>query len=387
MQISKIQTTKFYKRLIIIFLTIALITLGVIIYFSFSKTTITVHLIPKTVSTIINTEVEKELTLGENTAAHKLSGFILTTTVSGSQTFINTNQGGQVEAQAIGSVTIYNNWSTDQPLMATTRLLTPEGILFRIRERVDVPAGSKIENIEVYADQLGASGNIGPATFSIPGLWPGLQDKIYAESTAPMTSGLREARTITQQIINETKSVLKGELINKAKKNLVNNDEIKNHQFNKLGQAVATIILEEESSAAEGEEATSFAITMKLKVIVVNIDENKLLNLALNKLEEELPSDEKLHETSNKTLSYNVEEYNLEDQTATLKVEIIAGAIPRSSSPILNKDNLTDKNSQEINTYFSNFDEVLSVNINFSPFWITTTPGLKENIELLIEEQ
>jgi len=386
MKISKIQTTKFYKRLIIIFPAIALITLGVIIYFSFSKTTITVHLIPKTVSTVINIDVEKELTDEENTTAHKLPGFLLATTVSGSQTFINTNQGGQVEAQATGFVTIYNNWSTVQPLMATTRLLTPEGILFRIKERIDVPAGGKIDNVEVYADQLGASGNIGPASFTIPGLWPGLQDKIYAESTAPMTGGLREARTITQKIINETKSVLKGELINKAKKELLETDEIKNHQYQKLSQAVATIILEEESSAADGEEADSFEISMKLKVIVVNIDESKLLNLALNKLKGELPIDEKLHETSNKTLSYNVEEYNLEDQIATLKVEVIAGAVPLSTNFIFNKENLTSKNSQEINAYFTNFDEVLSVNINFSPFWVTTTPDLKENIELIVKD-
>ena len=155
----------------------------------------------------------------------------MSTTVNGTQNFTNTNRGEQAEAQATGTVTIYNSWSENQPLMATTRLLTPDGVLFRIKERVDVPAGGKIENVEVYADQPGTSGNIGPTSFTIPGLWQGLQEKIYAENSEPMTGGLRETKFITQKIISETSDVLKGELIEKAKIKLGQTEEIKNHQY------------------------------------------------------------------------------------------------------------------------------------------------------------
>jgi len=386
MQIAKIQTTKFYKRLAIIFSVFVLIILALVIYFSFSKTIITVHLAPKDATTNFNINIKNEITAEEATSGYNLTGFLLSTTVNGSQNFTNTNKGEQAEAQATGTVTIYNNWSENQPLMATTRLLTPDGILFRIKERVDVPAGGKIENIEVYADQQGTSGNIEPTTFTIPGLWQGLQEKIYAENSEPMTGGLRETKFITQKIINETSDVLKGELVEKAKTKLEQTEEIKNHPYQKLGQAVATVTLEQESSASDGDEADSFDINIKLRVIVVNLDETQLLNIAKNYLTEELPSDEKLFKSSNQALSYSVEEYNLEGQTASIKVKFTAATILQSSNPIFDKENLTNKNSQEINTYFSSFEEILSVNVKFSPFWITTTPKLKDHIELRIEE-
>lgn len=388
MQIAKIQTTKFYKRLAIIFSVFVLIILALVIYFSFSKTIITAHLIPRDVTTNFNINLKGEVTEEEAISGENLAGFLLSTTVAGSQNFTNTNNlGEQVAAQATGTVTIYNNWSENQPLMATTRLLTPDGILFRIKDRIDVPAGGKIENVEVYADQPGSSGNIGPTTFTIPGLWPGLQEKIYAENSEPMTGGLRETKLVTQKIINETSEVLKGELIEKAKTKLEQTEEIKNHQYQKLGQAVATITLEQEASASEGDEADSFDINMKLQAIVVNLDETQLLNIAQNHLTEELPSDEKLYKSSHQTISYSVEEYNLKDQTANIKVTFVAGSIPRTSNPMFDKENLINKNSQAINAYFSNFEEILSVNIRFSPFWLTTTPKLKDHIEVRIVEE
>lgn len=90
---------------------------------------------------------------------------------------------------ATGTVTLVNETGAAQPLVATTRLLSEGGVLFRLRDRVTVPAGGTVE-AAVYADQPGPSGDIGPSRFTIPGLSPALQASIYARSSSPMTGGV-----------------------------------------------------------------------------------------------------------------------------------------------------------------------------------------------------
>lgn len=91
--------------------------------------------------------------------------------------------------RAEGTVTLVNRVSSPQPLVATTRLLAPGDVLFRLKSGLTVPANGKLEGVRVYADQPGAHGNIGPTTFKIPGLSKWLQERVWAESLEPMTGG------------------------------------------------------------------------------------------------------------------------------------------------------------------------------------------------------
>ena len=90
-----------------------------------------------------------------------------------------------IEDKAIGNITIINESSLDQPLVATTRFLSEDGVLFRLKERVTVPSQGQIE-AEVYADKEGESGNIGSSSFTIPGLSSSVQKLIYGESVIAM---------------------------------------------------------------------------------------------------------------------------------------------------------------------------------------------------------
>lgn len=92
-------------------------------------------------------------------------------------------------ARAEGTVTLINRMASPQPLVATTRLLAPGNVLFRLKSGVTVPGNGKIEGVRVYADQVGSHGNIGPTSFKIPGLSAWLQERVWAESTEPMHGG------------------------------------------------------------------------------------------------------------------------------------------------------------------------------------------------------
>ncbi|MDP3771664.1 MAG: hypothetical protein Q8R16_05160, partial [bacterium] len=92
-------------------------------------------------------------------------------------------------ARAEGSVTLVNTMTAPQPLVATTRLLSADGILFRMKSGATVPANGKLEGVRVYADQVGEQGNIGPTKFAIPGLSKWLQARVWAESSVAMSGG------------------------------------------------------------------------------------------------------------------------------------------------------------------------------------------------------
>ncbi len=100
---------------------------------------------------------------------------------------------------AQGMVTIYNGQSKTQELIKNTRFSTSEGLIFRIRDSVRVPAGTEAApgqlQVTVYADAGGASYNIGPATFSLPGLkGSATYDLVYAKSEEPMKGGFTGTR-------------------------------------------------------------------------------------------------------------------------------------------------------------------------------------------------
>jgi len=385
MKISKIQTTKIYRKIVIAFTVITCLIILLIVYFAFSKTVIYVTLNPQEKSTTFNIDIKKELTDEEKTGGNVLTGYILKTAVSSQKTFENPNEGEEVPAQATGKVTIYNNFTKVQPLATTTRLLTSDNILFRIKNRVDVPARGKLENVEIYADIPGASGNIEPSKFTIPGLSKELQEKIYAESTEPTAGGLKSAKVVTAENISQAREELINVLMADAKVELEKSPELTTGNIINE-QAMARVILNEESSVKAGDEAASFELSIKINAFAVIFDEDEILTVALEKLRDELPIDQQIKNYDKNNLSYKVENFNFEKQEATIKVKFSAVATPKLSSPIFDRDNVIGKDTQEIKAYFSNYEQIKSVEIKFSPFWVRKAPSLKDHIEIRIKE-
>jgi hypothetical protein len=380
-KMSRVQTTGLYKKILIGFSAVAVILAGLIVYYSLSKTIITITLKPAAKTSAMSVLVRPDAAEQESNLVTAISGKLTSVTVEGSKTFDNPSTGGEVPAQATGTVTIYNNYAKDQPLAATTRLLSADGILFRIKNRVDVPAGGKVENVEVYADQPGKTGNLDPTKFTIPGLWAGLQDKIYATSSAAMTGGLRSGKSITQAFINSSAQTLVASLTDQAVAELAKPD----------GDRVAVIaepsmltpvIQSQKESAKDGEEASTLTIDLSVKFIAVIFDVDTLRSMAQNDLVTNLPVDEQLDTDSSPTLSYSVESYDVKTESANLSVKYTADIIPRLSHPMFNRDQVASHDAQEIKSYFSHFDQVNDVKIQFSPFWVTKAPQLKDHIEI-----
>ena len=171
-----------YGTLVGIFVVIFL-SIAALFYFSSAEVQVT----PNTVTTAVQNSFTADKSTGtlpfEILSAQKIAS----QSVQGSGT-------KTVNTKASGKLTIYNTQAKSQRLVASTRFASPAGLIYRISGAVTVPAGTATKpgsvSATVTADQTGATYNIGPTSFTVPGLaGTAIADKVYARSTDAMTGG------------------------------------------------------------------------------------------------------------------------------------------------------------------------------------------------------
>lgn len=132
-----------------------------------------------------------------------------------------------VSVRAEGKIFVYNTKSTSpQRLIKNTRFETKDGLVYRIKESIEVPGVSKDSKgndvpgsvvADVFADGTGEQYNIEPSRFTVPGLKGGDQyDSVYGESTTAFTGGFEgEKFIIDEQELNTAEQALQVELRDK----------------------------------------------------------------------------------------------------------------------------------------------------------------------------
>lgn len=183
-------------------------TVGVLYYFSTARVIIT----PNTVSVA----VQSPFTAVKGSS--DLPFEIVTIDKVASQS-VEASGSEHIETAASGLITVYNTQSKAQKLVAKTRFATTAGLVFRIKNPITVPTGSEDEpgsiEVRVYADDVGDSYNIGPTSFTLPGLaGTSLASKIYARSTAPMAGGVAgEVPVVSEDDEAEALDAIKNTLV------------------------------------------------------------------------------------------------------------------------------------------------------------------------------
>lgn len=134
----------------------------------------------------------------------------------------------EVKIQATGQIFIYNTATkVPQRLVPNTRFETPAGLIFKIKDAIEIPGTTEdaegnilpgIRSAEVFAAEVGDEYNIKPTKFTVPGLKGTDQfDLIYAESTESMSGGFNgpkfiiaedELITAKQSLHTELRNVL-----------------------------------------------------------------------------------------------------------------------------------------------------------------------------------
>ncbi len=130
-----------------------------------------------------------------------------------------------VENKASGVITVYNEYKTvPQKLIQNTRFETADGLVYRIKNSITVPAytesaGKKTPgsvDVEVFADVAGEKYNIGKTDFKVPGFKGQEQyDFFYAKSKSEITGGFVGTKnTVATTTLTATVKNLQGQITN-----------------------------------------------------------------------------------------------------------------------------------------------------------------------------
>ncbi len=370
----RVGVSSLYVKFIIIFVVLTVILLGVIFYFSFSRALIEIKPQKATIATDFIADLE---TQSDNLSPGALAGFIFETKVSLTETARATGT-KSLDNDVIGVVKVYNEQTVDQPLVATTRLLTADNVLLRLKNRITVPANGSVE-AEVYADDPSAFESLAPMKFTIPGLSLELQKIVYAESLSVINSKPGDIKVVKAVDIAQAKEILTNKIYQEAIARF--------HQ--EVGEDYAAVVVaqkltDEKVSAGVDDTVDSFEVEQTVEVTIMGIKQTDIVQLSIDRLKKLVTGERELSKMKMENFSYVVQNYNAENKTANVKIHAEGETVLREDSDILNKEKIAGLSVRGVELYLSSFDEIESVSISLTPFWVKRVPSLIDHITINI---
>ena len=326
--------------------------------------------------------------VGSNFTANKdgASGlaFQIVTVSKDVQKTVTSNGQTEVQKKATGTVTILNKSSQSQKLVATTRLQTPEGLIFRLNSAVTVPAEQNTTTpgsvtVAVTADAVGDKYNVGLKDFTIPGLkGTAKYSQIYGRSKTIMTGGFSGMQAIvSDQLLASTSSELQNNLKNSLATNIVSQipanfilyPNSMSFSFSSVSQASTT-----SSGTVLDEKGTAYGVIFDRGTLARSI-----------------------------ASLYSITDTIKIDDLDALNFQYATGTPfdPSSSQTILNfsltgdaniiwvfdanklKTELLGLNKSQARAVISGYPAISEVWIETSPFWNQTIPNDSKKVELL----
>jgi len=373
---------KFYRNLALGFFLISVVTLSSVFYLIWARVIITIF--PDT--QIISQEFIFEIKQGAiaNPLAEKniVNGKVFSANVEGNSNF-NASGSKTFTSNIVGEVTIVNNYSKEQALIATTRLAfadDPDTVIIRLNKDILVPPGGKV-TVQVYPEDVENFKAIPPSNFIIPGLWGPLQDRIFAENVAELSQGAQSVSVVTQEDLDTAEEELRKQLYVQAL--LQVNDKLE-QQESLWPKIFSRDVKELNYNVEVGEEVSEFNASMKMEAVIIIFDESHLIAVARDKIKASLPSDKQLVGLNPKNFVYEVVSYDLAAGTATVKAFLEGKSVLGTTASLLDKNNLTGLTEEQVQEFFANFPEVKKVEVKFQPAWLKKTPRIKEKINIEI---
>ena len=393
-----------YRRFVIKFLILLGILAVAIFYFFFSKLTIFVTPSGETIndSLLLKVEAAAGGSLGQaadesaagddqTVSADDISQVSLTdprTEIAGEIKKITTSVEQAFPASGeeftgediVGQVRLINNYNKDQALVATTRLLSPDNKLFRLKKAVNIPAGGEV-TAEIYVEKPNADLAIGPTTFTIPGLWLGLQDKIYARSDTAFVFEKKIKKYVKSSDIERAVKEINEILLKKAKEEI--SASLNQNQawlYNTSNPATVTV------EANAGEEKDEFLVKATGQIAAVSFDKEEAARLASAKLNILVPDNKELIDFQPEDIIYNLEDYNSSAESATIKASFSGTMVLKSDAEVVNREQLVNLTADQIGTYLKSQPEIKEYRLKFSPSFIKKAPRLVDRIKVVVSE-
>lgn len=362
-----------YKKIALTFVLIATICVAVILYIAISYAYITVRPVTEQVTSDFTFTIAQQQLPGESMARDVFPGSIIdiTTEVTGD---FPVSEVSVTQRAVSGTIVVRNTHSRDQILVATTRFLTPDGVLYRLRDRITVPAGGTISAV-IVADNPEQTAVITPGTrFTIPGLLPALQPLIYGESTEAFTGETIERRIVTPAAIASARQSLYDRAVVQAV----------GETGDKL-RILSQELVSESWSAIAGTEADSFTGTVSVRVSGVVFDEAPIRRYAEEALAQLVPSGKRILSVAHPIL-YEVYRRDPNNTVALVKGTVSGTIGIAETNELFDTTKFMKLNPKVLKVYLENFESIERVDIDFFPSWNKVMPRLPDHIIIRIAD-
>lgn len=391
-----------YRRQVIKYVVLVAFIAMAVFYFSYSKLTVTVNLKGENLSNSLLLKVSQAsqdlssstppiASLEEEMSSlvdgsmlnsafdprEEISGIVKTVAVEVSQEYPATGE-TFLGDDITGEVRIINNYSRSQALVATTRLLTADGKLFRIAEAVNVPAGGEVK-VKVYTDKPTADLAVGPTSFTIPGLWAGLQDKIYARSDEAFVFTKKVKKHVNASDLEFAARDINERLLEAAKAEV--RSSLGADWLYQADGAPSVII-----DAKINEQKEKFTARASGRMVAVSFDKQQVADLAQAKLNLVIPAGKELADFQSDQISYSLENYDKNTGSATVKASFSGTMIFKNDSSIIDSRQLVNLTAEQISTYLRDRPEIREYQLDFSPSFIKKAPSLADRIKIKINK-
>ena len=365
------QPVRFYKVVALTFLGLTIILLGLVVFMSTKRATITI--MTKATAVDVNTTVD----IGPEDSNASIKGMVTTTIISLDQTF---QVSGETEEPSIatGIALLKNDGSSPQPLVKTTRLLSEDNVLFRLKNAVTVPANGSVE-AEIYADVVGKTGNIGPSKFIIPGLNDARQKEVYAITEEEIENGIRTVGTLSEEDIKISEKILLEKLEEKGKEKLETSVE---GEYSNLFYVVGSTINAKEKV---GDEVNGLNLSGTATVLGIFYKQEELEEISKKKLSTKAADSTEIVEPGKEETTITFEEYDKSTQVATVNVFSSGNAILNPESDKLQKSVFFGKTKDEVRRYLLTLDHVNGVEVKLKPAWVRHVPHVADHVRVVVQ--
>lgn len=376
------KSLRLYRRIAYFFVLLVLILLASLSYFTFKK--VKIVLVPNQERKSSNLIFDIHDNASEPLNSTSIAGLVRNMEVSAGEEY-EASGTEVIGKETIGEVVIYNNYTQNQPLVATTRLLTPDSKLFRIAETVNVPAGSSVK-AEIYADQPGPDMVVGPTKFTIPGLWAGLQDKIFAESTADTVYRQKVKKFVQESDFDEAKKDLRQKLLNIAKQEISQNYSDYSEAIYKIDEnSIVT-----DFDASTGETTDDFSAAMEASVVVVAFNKEQSAELSREKFVDSLSNNMEIIDFNKESIIYTLNNYDAEAGNATINATFEGKVSLKEGSEIFKKEQIVGLKKEQLEVFLDNLEGISGYEVQFMPSFLPsfmkTVPKLVDKIEIEVRK-
>ncbi len=375
--------TDLYKKIALTFFIISLGVALVVFYISFSWATITITQKPDYFTTNIAVKVAENLSvLPVSDVA--VAGKIIQTEMEAAGSF-SAESVTETKQRVGGTMTLVNATNKDQQLRATTRLLNSDAFLFRTKTYVVIPAKGTID-VQVDADQDGDPNQSSLNHFILPGLWPGLQDKIYGKGFVQKTGGAMKAHILRGDDLEKAKKILIEKLKEKFSIMVDAPAALGDFKPKKLVKFLDIQVISVSVSAPLDTQTEQFDVRLTAKATGVLYDEVGMMLKINEQLRTQLSIGQDLLPPTEQEVSYALSGVNLAEKVATVTVIAQAGKILGQDMELFNKQKLIGLTSDQIITYFKSYSDITDVHVRFYPLWVTRAPLLMDHIHILMKK-